>query len=375
MSEKFFQRINYSSSTEDSEAELRALRLSDSDSVVCITGSGARSLDLLTATPARIVSVDFSAAQNHLLQLKIAGYRHLDYQDFLHFTGCHLSPRTEQLADQMLSYLPADSREFWKQNRPALKGGLLYCGTWEKLLRQMSRTTCLRQRHVDGLLNAADLNEQRDYWRQHWTGSFFRNFLRILSNRFLWTRIIREPGARLIPREFNVADYLYSCLQLMANHSLLRENPYANLIFCGRYTTHCRLPIHLQEDNFEHIRDNLDRIHIHTAPIDTFLLSQERCFDAFSLSDFASYATPEAYQNIWRAVAGAAKPGARFCERFFLVKYEQMNALKVRDSELEEQLRRMDHTCLYTFHAGALAGAIGEDRNEQQRNERQRDEQ
>ena len=59
MKEDFFNKINYSASNEDSESERIALSLTSEDTVLCITGSGARSLDLLVDSPKEIVSIDF----------------------------------------------------------------------------------------------------------------------------------------------------------------------------------------------------------------------------------------------------------------------------------------------------------------------------
>lgn len=359
MNERFFNQINYSSSNEDSQSELEALKLTSSDRVVCITGSGARTLDLLTAGPKQIVSVDFNPTQNHLLALKIAGIERLGYQDFLGFLGIHDSKNRIKTLESLLPGLPDSSRDFWKKKTKFVDKGVIYCGTWEKLLRWMSKTTFLRKRKIDGLWNAPDLESQRRFWEQHWTGPFLKNVLRLLANRFLWTKIIREPGAKLIPRDFDVGGYLYDSIQKMAHHSLIRENPYANLLFRGRYTRQCKLPIHLQAEHFEKLKQLTDRVELLTKPIDVLLSDHPKSFDAFSLSDFASYAPPEIYNQIWKQVVHSAAPDARFCERFFLVKVDgqgnqDWSARISRDADLEQRLEQKDHTCLYSFHAGTI---------------------
>ncbi len=83
----FLETLNYSSSNEDSNSELKALCIDKNDSILSITGSGARALDLLIKNPAKIVSIDFNPCQNHLLELKIAAIQHLEYQEFLEFLG------------------------------------------------------------------------------------------------------------------------------------------------------------------------------------------------------------------------------------------------------------------------------------------------
>ncbi|MFK7766426.1 MAG: DUF3419 family protein [Mariniblastus sp.] len=376
MSGRFFTQINYSASNEDSNSELAALNLSHDDCVVCITGSGARSLDLLAGDPQTIFSVDFNPAQNHLLQLKIAAYRTLGYDEFAQFIGLRndnsSAARSNGLFETVLKAIPCESRDFWVENQKIAKRGVLYCGTWERLLRMFSKATVLRRRHVNGLLHAADLDSQIAYWRKHWSGSFFKNFLRVTFNRFLWTSVIREPGAKLIPRDFDVAEYLYRCIEKMANQSLLRENSYANLLFCGEYTNDCELPFHLQRKNFETIKSRVDKINIVTTPLNEFLRCHPDEFDAFSLSDFSSYAPSSLYQSIWNSVVGSAKDNARYCERFFMVKMDEIlkkqtdqnrNESEARDweshlnpnYELKDALESSDHTCLYSFRVGTIA--------------------
>jgi len=289
----------------------------------------------------------------------------LDYSEFLKFIGVHESNQRIGWFSELSPTLSKESRTWWQKHSRKIERGVIYCGTWEKLLRWMSKTTILRKRKIDGLWHARDLNAQQEFWRKHWSGSFLRRFLNVLANRFLWTKIIREPGARLIPRDFDVGGYLFSCIEKMAHHSLIRENPYANLLFRGRYTSQCILPLYLREENFEQLKRMADRVEMVSMPIDAFLFQrseQSQQFDAYSLSDFSSYAPPETYDRIWTAVVGSAAPNAKFCERFFLVKTDEReespswSPYVLRDHSQEQQLAELDHTCLYSFRAGTISG-------------------
>ena len=364
VSHRFFNQINYSASNEDSDSELQALNISNADRVLCITGSGARTLDLLTAVPASITSVDLNPTQNHLLALKIAAIEELEHQEFLDFIGIGESAERLATFQRIAPSLSLRSREFWEKHLKLVRRGVIYCGTWETLLRWISKSTVLRRQRIEQLWNAPDLESQKEHWRKHWTGPFLRNFLRLLATRFLWTRIIREPGAKLIDPKFDVGDYLYHAIEKMVRHSLIRENPYANLLFKGRYTEHCQLPPHLREEQFLKLKQLTYRIEIVTCPLDQLLADRPNSFDAFSLSDFSSYAPIEAYHKIWKQVVYSAAKDSRFCERQFLVKRDfessqlaKFNVARIsRDVNLENQLQQMDHTCLYSFRAGTILG-------------------
>ncbi len=365
MPDRFFSKINYSACNEDSVAELKALNLKEQDRVVCITGSGARPLDLLTAVGCQVFSVDFNAAQNHLLHLKLAAHATLDYWEYLEFLGVTGSTRRLKFYAALVEKLPVQSQEFWDRRHRVIEAGVIYGGTWEKLLRWMSKGTWFRRKHLRGLFEAPNLDSQRGYWNRHWANSWLlRQFLRVGSTRFLWTNVIREPGARLIPSNFDVAGYMLQCLQRMAEHSMLRENPFANLVFLGRYGESCRLPLHLREEHFDVIRRRVNQVEVVTGTLDRFLQKNPDRFDAYSLSDISSYAPPEVHRSIWSGVVTSARESARFCERFFMVKPDvlvgshSLTGTKsvVRDEQLEDTLRTIDSTCLYTFHAGSIGG-------------------
>lgn len=356
MPNQFFTKINYSASNEDSESERKALQLTPQDVVLCITGSGARSLDLLVDTPQKIISIDLNPTQNHLLELKIAAYRTLDYAAFAQFIG--LYPSSDRLAtyQKLQSLLSPLAQDFWA-NRPRLiSGGILYCGTWEKLLRGMLKLAKPRRKILQQLFQASSLEAQQHIWTKKWDNWLWRSYLRLISNQFLWKYVVREPGAKLIPKTFDVYAYMKQRLDHMAAHFDLKTNHYAHLIFRGSYEQGCLLPHHLRPENYPLIQNNLSRVEIVTSALSGYLDTQLASITAFSLSDFASYAPMEVYQATWEKIIRAAAPQARFCERHFLVKRnpEKQFAAIQRNNALENTLTQTDEAYIYSFCAGHI---------------------
>ncbi len=352
----FFNDIVYSSSTEDSESERRALRLTSQDVVLCITGSGARSLDLLVDSPRKIISIDFNVSQNRLLELKIGAYNAFQYEEFLAFLGVLESKERLRLYERLQPHLSQEAQAFWSERQHLVEAGVLYCGTWERILATLLRISAFRRGTIRRLLSAATLDDQRALWSNRWDTITWSWFLKLICNQWVWVNVVREPGASLIPKTFDVAGYMRSRLNHMANHFLLRESHYSNLLFNGRYLNSCVLPHYLRKEHFETIRCQLDKIEIVTGSLTEFLST--RCDDvsAFSLSDFSSYAPPLIYKETWRKVINAATDGATFCERFFLVKESPEREFPqiIRDGALEEQLFQEDETAIYTFAAGII---------------------
>ena len=352
----FFEKINYSASNEDGNSEREALQIRDSDVLLCITGSGARTLDLLIDCPSKIYSIDFNPTQNYLLQLKMATYQALEYQEFCEFLGIYPSYGRMELFQKIIPFLGEKTLDFWRNNLSKIRSGVLYEGTWEKLLNGMRKMAIFRKRTIVRLFDANTLEEQRRIWENEWDNSAWRTFMKLLCNRFLWEKIIREPGAKLIPMDFSMHEYLLEKIDHLAKNFLLRENHFANLIFLGKYAEGCILPPHLQKDHFETVKNNLGKITLVIDSLEVFLKSHSCDIDAFSLSDFSSYAPENMYHDIWEKVIQAASQNARFCERQFLVKREPQkifDAIK-RNREKELNLEQIDNTAIYTFCVGQI---------------------
>lgn len=358
LANSFFEKINYSACNEDSESERKALRLTADDTVLCITGSGARPLDLLVDNPKKIISVDFNTTQNYLLALKIAAYQSLNYAEFKSFIGLENTLSRQDLYKKLACLLSSESKNYWDKNFNLIESGLLYCGTWELFLRMMAKAAFFRRKAIKKLMSSETLEIQREFWVNHWDNALWKSFLKLVSNRFLWTKIIREPGALLIPQEFDVYEYMSSRMNHLASNHLLRTNHFANLLFHGEYKSGCILPLHLKEENFESIKKQAYKIEIITDSLLNVFDNKQltESITAYSLSDFSSYADTQIYNEIWTKIIQHSAHDTKFCERFFLVKRqpEIRHQQLERDYLLEKQLSDEDLTAIYTFCVGRV---------------------
>ncbi len=360
MAASFFDKINYSASNEDSESERKALTINANDVVLCITGSGARSLDLLVDSPQKIISIDLNKSQNLLLELKIAAFKALNYDEFCEFIGLKNSRNRLEIYTKLLDFLSSEAQNYWNQHTKLIENGVLYCGTWERFLKGMKQAAFIRNKLVDKLMNVETLAEQQTIWQAEWDNWLWKSYLKLISNRFLWVNIIREPGAKIIEPDFNIYQYMKHRMDFMAMNFRLKTNHYANLIFNGKYNENCILPHHLRPENFDLIKQNINKIEIITDNLADYLETQENQISAFSLSDFSSYAPTEAYSTIWQSIIKAAKPNARFCERMFLVKRnpEKIFSEIKRNIALENELNNTDEATIYTFCAGEIRDKV-----------------
>ena len=354
----FFSDINYSAANEDGQTERLALgeRLRGGQAL-CITGSGARPLELLIAHPGRVVAIDFNASQNHLLELKIAAMRAFEYAEYAAFLG--LTPDSERAVryQQIRQGLSSNCRTFWDAHTQRIVAGVIYCGRWERYLQLMARVVHLaRGKTIRGILGSVNVEEQTLRWRAATAGLGWRSLMQLLSMRPIWRYIAREPGIDLVPPEVDIAGLISDRLAVAAQQHLFRECAFAGLLVTGRYFNGV-LPCHLEARHYATIRAQLEKIELVTTSLAEHLHVTADRYDAFSVSDFGSYAPPDVYRTIWTGMQRSAAPGARACERLFLVPRDPQSIVGdrfTREPDLEQAAARLDRSFIYRFVIGSF---------------------
>lgn len=357
----YYQKINYSSSNEDSSSEIRTLRIRETDRVLCITGSGARPLDLLTAGPAEIVSVDFNPCQNYLLELKIRAIGGLGHQEFLEFVGIKPSSWRIEMYRMLRPRLSEEARHFWDGHSRIILKGVIYQGGWERFFKRLAvvigfvRAGLLRE-----LFSPGSVDRQARLWADVWNSREWKMFLRLVSQRAVWKYVFHDPGFyRYVPKEFSVYHYLEKRFDHAFKTLPISQSAFASLLFFGQFNS--VLPLYLEKKNHEVLLKNLHKVRWVTSSLGEFLdRSEEHSFDKYSLSDFSSYTDEKEYDRIWRGILRTAAPGARVCERQFLVKRPLPRSVEPnarRDRALERELEESDNSMFYSFITAEVRSA------------------
>jgi S-adenosylmethionine:diacylglycerol 3-amino-3-carboxypropyl transferase len=254
--------------------------------------------------------------------------------------------------------LPAEARAFWDKNLGSIRKGVVYQGGWEKYFRNLSLVIGLvRRKLLEAVFACPDVARQACLWKGAWNSREWRTFLRLVSLRSVWKYAFGDPGFyRYVPKDFPVYAYLERRFEHAFRNVLLRESPYASMLFLGRLGR--ALPPHLRKENYPALRERISALRVVTRPIGDFLAaSGPNSFDGYSLSDFSSYTDAREYGRIWRGVLRTAGPAARVCERQFMVK----RPLPVdvaphigRDPELERELEKTDDSLFFSFIVGQV---------------------
>lgn len=357
----FFSRLSYSLGNEDWETENRALQVQPGNRTLCVTGSGDRALHCLLTEGEEVIAIDANSMQSHLIELKAAALKKLDFPDYLSFLGVTPSNRR-------LNYLP-DLREHMSEaafncwmNRPAMiANGVLYQGHVERRCQIIAGIIRkLRGKKVEKLFSASHLDEQRQLVDAEWNNwSWKKAFDWILHPRLGFTkRWLKDPGLyEEVSSTIHVGRYLYERMDDYLHRGLARESIILSLLLLGQVKPE-GLPPYLTAEGWKAINKKVDRLTVRTQNVmDALEKGPEESFDRFSLSDIASYMNLSNFHRLARGMYRSARPGARFCIRQFLSNHELppeiANRIQ-REPELEKELEIKDRCFVYRYIVGTV---------------------
>ena len=306
-----FNLIRYANCWEDADILVEALRPGPGKRFLSIASAGDNSLSLI-AGGAEVVAVDLSAAQLACVELRRAAFRQLSYDDLLAFLG--VTPAVDRLAVyRSLSHeLTPAARAYWDANPLPIVAGLIHAGKFENYFRQF-RTKILplvhSQSRIDELLSKKELPQRRDFYTKRWNTFRWRLLFRCFFSRFVMGRLGRDP-------EFfrYVEGSVSSRILARTEHALTElptdQNPYLNYILTGNFGN--ALPHYLRRENFEAIRDGLDRLTVFQGPIQAAAVELGQTgFDGYNLSDIFEYLDDGLCLEIYTQLLNQARPGAR----------------------------------------------------------------
>ena len=108
------RNLVYNTCWEDPRLDRRALQLGPQDTVLVITSAGCNALDYVLAGPKQVIAVDVNPRQNALLELKLAGIRNLEFEDFFAMFGRGRLARAERVyVDKLRPSLSDGARRYW----------------------------------------------------------------------------------------------------------------------------------------------------------------------------------------------------------------------------------------------------------------------
>ncbi len=323
----YSRALVYNTCWEDPAVDRQALNLAPHDNILVITSAGCNALDYALTAPNRIDAVDANPRQTALLELKLAGIRRLDFDDYFALFGTGRHPRFRELyRDALRDALSPFARDYWDLHGrwfvpSSPRGGFYFHSLSGIVARAFRGYLGVRPRlrtAVEELLEAKTLEQQCEiYDRRAAPQLWGRGMNWALSNQLTMSMLgvphaqhaeVRRQHVDGVPGFVREAiEYVFRCLPLWTNY-------FWRLYLNGAYSEGC-CPEYLKRRNFLALKHGLaDRIHPHTCTVTRFLRQSPRPISKFVLLDHMDWMSslyPAALAEEWSAIVERAAPGSR----------------------------------------------------------------
>lgn len=321
----YARALIYNSCWEDPAVDRLALTLGSEDTVLVITSAGCNALDYALDGPARIHAVDANPRQTALLELKLAGIRRLDFDDFFAVFGAgahlHFGEIYRALLRQELSPFAARYWDrHWRWFAPARRGDTFYChglsGFVARMFRSYLKLRPALREGIEALADARTLDEQREIYDRAVAPLLWSRPVEWALSRQITMSVlgVPHPQRKEVQRQHagGIAGFVREAIEYVARQLPFWSNYFWTLYIRGRHTLGC-CPEYLKKENFLALKGGLaDRISTHTCTVTDFLHRTDAHISKFVLLDHMDWMSsyhPEALAEEWGAIlARAARP-------------------------------------------------------------------
>jgi S-adenosylmethionine-diacylglycerol 3-amino-3-carboxypropyl transferase len=319
----------YNTCWEDPRLDRVALEFGPDDNVLVITSAGCNALDYALAGPNHVNAVDMNPRQNALLDLKMSAIRNLEFEDFFKMFGEGRHTGIKDIYEQKLrSSLPAWSQSFWDKkikwfdHRRKTFYDRGTSGTIARMIRTYTDNVIRVRPHLDSILNAQTLDEQKEIYEKHLKKKFWSGLMKFTMNRDTTMSMLGVPKAqrRQIEMQYQggLVKFIQDCMESVFVELPMKDNYFWRLYMNGAYTRDC-CPEYLKADNFEKLKSGaVDRVSTHTDSVQGFLEKHDGTISRYILLDHMDWLSDQFFpllESEWQAIVDRAAPNARLIWR------------------------------------------------------------
>jgi len=374
----------YNTCWEDPRLDRKALKIGPDDNIAVITSAGCNTLDYALTEPNSVHAVDMNPRQNALLELKVAGIRHLDFEDFFKMFGQGRLPGAKEIyKDKLRGSLCDWSKDYWDRRIRVFdnaRKSFYYRGTSGAFARMVTLYVdrIIRVRpHLDAILSAGSVDEQREIYEKHLRDRFWSRSMRFAMNRDTTLSMVGVPKAqrRQVETQYQggIVQFVQDCVEAVFAKLPLVDNYFWRVYMTGEYTQAC-CPEYLKAENFQRLKKGLvDRVHVHTDSVQGFLEKHDGQISRYVLLDHMDWLSDKFFpllESEWQAIIDRATPDARVIWRSGGLRTDFINEVQVRkdgvltslpdlltyDTDLADELHESDRVHTYgSFYIADVA--------------------
>lgn len=293
--------IRYANCWEDASVLLRGLDIRPGSRLLSVGSAGDNSFSLLTTNPELLVIADVSMVQLHLIYLKIACFKALNYVETLTFLGFKPCFDRTALFIRLKSALPVASLTYWEQHQKQWQQGIIHQGKFERYFQFFSQYVLPLIHGVkvcEGLVACKDRDEQQRYYWHVWNNKRWRALFHVFFSRFVLGRFGRSPEF-MNEVTMNVGAYIFKRASDHLQTIEAQSNFMLHYILFQKFDH--KLPHYVQEHNFFTIKNNIEKISVVHGQVQD-AIEYKAQFDYMNLSNIFEYMNSTTFEQVCAAL-------------------------------------------------------------------------
>lgn len=346
-----FSQIRYAQCWEDADILIEALDIQTSDTCLSIASAGDNALAMLAQQPQHVVALDMNPAQLACVELRVAAYKELSWQELLELIGSRESAQRAELYKRCRPLLSSDVQHFWDSKSHDIESGIGAAGKFERYFKTFATKIIPlihNKKRINTLLAGGDAQQRQDFYNYHWNNWRWRLLFKLFFSRFVMGRLGRDPEFFKYV-EGSVANHILKHTRYALTELNPAENPYLQWILCGTHRN--ALPYALREENFEKIRNSLDKFEWALMPVEEYLEKNPGVvINKYNLSDIFEYMSDQSYETLLERLHAASASGGRLAYWNMLVPRSRPKSVahKLKSLEaLSNELFKQDKAFFY----------------------------
>jgi len=351
-----FHGIVFNMSWEDPEMDRRALNVGPGDTVISISSAGCNPLNFLCQSPDKLITIDGNPAQNALVELKLAAIGTLDHATFFDvFAARRPAIVGKVYRSRLRPNLSPRSQVFWDRNLWMVHRGLYNFGKMglaTRIVRFVLPRIGISKKRIGQFFELRSLEEQQAMYRRYVEPRLWGPLVQRLceSRWFMYLCGVHPRQLDLVDGRHGIYAYVKERIEYVLTKVPIRDNYFLSVTVTGRFREN-HVPPYLLPENFETLRNNLDRVTVVNGWLGPYLDTQPPgSIHKFNLLDIFDWMTPELFEKTLQSVLRAAAPGARLIYRSGSYELPPTPAIRPHlhhHAELSRELLAIDRSATY----------------------------
>jgi len=325
---------------------LDALGIQEGETGISVASAGDNTLAMLLKNPRRIYAFDVNPTQLYCFELKMACFRCLSYTEMLTLLGVKNGERLPLYA-RVRHALSKKARRYFDRNTDLIERGIIHTGKFENFFGIFRKFIIPLFSTNEKFLTFSRLDctkKQREFYRRHINNRRLKAIFRIYFGYKVMGKLGRDKSFyNYVNDKEDSGNDIRRRFEFGISNTVNADNPYINYIVNGNYTSRS-LPLYLRHENFDIIRQRIDRITL----IHGNLLSLDGIkADFANLSDIFEYMSGTEFERNVRRLSEILNTGGRLA--YFNMqnrRYLDTPAFEY-DKKLSEALFRRNNSWFY----------------------------